>query len=197
MIVPLVAHVTATESGTPCDAVVAAGVKAQPVAVPALTKSEPVTPETFSLKIVVNENGYRVGVGVGMSIVAVGDVLSTLIWAKVYIGMGPGLPLKSTNEDAGNTGSTVPSLVQLIAISTGTPASERSARGVNVQPCAVPVLMKTEPCSPSNHLSDVNVNVPPLRKTVGVTDSVIVGGETSRPVMVLKVNLVDGPTAPF
>ena len=76
MIVPLVAHVTATESGTPCDAVVDAGVKAQPVAVPALTKSEPVIPETFSLKIVVNENGYRVGVGVGKAMVAFGDVLS-------------------------------------------------------------------------------------------------------------------------
>ena len=104
MIVPLVAHVTATESGTPCDAVVDAGVKAQPVAVPALTKSEPVIPETFSLKIVVNENGYTVGVGSGMSIVAVGDVLSTLISVNVYIGWGPGLPLKSTNAPAGNTG---------------------------------------------------------------------------------------------
>ena len=57
--------------------------------------------------------------------------------------------------------------------------------------------MKSVSDNPSNHLSDVNVNVPPLRKTVGVTDSVIAGGETSRPVMVLKVNLVDGPTAPF
>ena len=47
VIVPLVAHVTATESGTPCEAVVDVGVNAQPVAVPALTKSEPVIPETF------------------------------------------------------------------------------------------------------------------------------------------------------
>ena len=76
VIVPLVAHVTDTESGTPCEAVDDVGVKAQPVAVPALTKSEPVIPKTFSLKIVVNENGYTVGVGLGMSIVAVGDVLS-------------------------------------------------------------------------------------------------------------------------
>ena len=57
--------------------------------------------------------------------------------------------------------------------------------------------MKTEPFNPSNHLSEVKEKVPPLRNTVGVTDSVILGGETSRPVMMLKVNLVDGPTAPF
>ena len=47
---------------------------------------------------------------------------------------GPGLPLKSKNDDAGISGSIVPSLVQFTAISTGTPASDRSTSGVKVQP---------------------------------------------------------------
>jgi hypothetical protein len=57
VIVPLDTHVTDTESADPCDADDADGVKTQPIAVPALTKSAPVMPETFSLKLVVNENG--------------------------------------------------------------------------------------------------------------------------------------------
>jgi hypothetical protein len=131
--------------------VAAAGVNTQPVAVPAFSKSAAAIPEVASLNLVVKAT-FVAEVCAPATVVAIsvtaGPAISRVIEVATRLLAGPGIPTRSFTLPAARVNTTVPEEQPVTVTATAVAAVAVALAGLNTQPVAVPVFVKSAAARP-------------------------------------------------